>query len=157
MPGPHFCRNASPGHFPAGGWHDHTGSGDYILLHDVNPPSSQAQWRRCSKCQSLAWDGYSICLGGDSDSGHPHIGSSFYCLTQNEPNTPIGGDATNVTDFPTLETQPDPPPDRALDGRESMTIPEAVIIHCCMRWVSAKGRTIGPGAINVSYYGVAAR
>jgi hypothetical protein len=41
---------------PAGGSHDHTGSGNYLLQHDTPlGASQQADWKWCGKCQELTY------------------------------------------------------------------------------------------------------
>ena len=51
---------------PAGGEHDHSGSGDYTLV--INRPGAQGQtnWRWCRKCQCLAFGGHAggVCVKG---------------------------------------------------------------------------------------------
>lgn len=71
-----------PGACPAGGEHDHTGSGDYTLV--INRPGAQGQanWRWCSKCQGLAFGGHAggTCIkGGQHDFG----ASADYVLAAN--------------------------------------------------------------------------
>jgi rubrerythrin len=59
-----FAGNPSPGACPAGGQHDHSGSGNYHLPKDYGGLllqllhiSSQENWRWCNKCQGLAFAG----------------------------------------------------------------------------------------------------
>ena len=63
---------------PAGGSHDHTGSSDYSLLHDLPGNAVQSNWRWCSKCQGLAYAGISqgVCPAG----GTHNIASDDYGL-----------------------------------------------------------------------------
>lgn len=43
---------------PAGGEHNHTGSGDYVLLcNTVFGKDQQPNWRWCNKCQGLVFGG----------------------------------------------------------------------------------------------------
>ena len=75
-----FAGNPTPGPCVAGGVHDYAGSGDYTLHHNANPPvpGGQDRWCWCSKCQMLAFDGYSACAAGGA---HTHTGSGQYVLT----------------------------------------------------------------------------
>ena len=63
---------------PAGGSHDHTGSSDYSLLHDLPGNAVQSNWRWCNKCQGLAYAGISqgVCPAG----GTHNIASDDYGL-----------------------------------------------------------------------------
>jgi hypothetical protein len=69
---------------PAGGSHDHSGSGNYALVHNSPPPAVQANWRWCRKCQGLAFAGNpgSVCPAGGA---HDHTGSGNYSLLHNVP------------------------------------------------------------------------
>jgi hypothetical protein len=75
--------NPSAGPCPAGGDHDHKGSGDYVLLcNTVYGSGQQPNWRWCNKCQGLAYAGnpsLGACPGGGE---HNHSGSSNYILYQ---------------------------------------------------------------------------
>jgi hypothetical protein len=73
-----YAGGAIPGPCPAGGSHDHTGSGDYSLLHDLPGAAGQDNWRWCSKCQGLAYAGISqgVCPAG----GTHNIASYDYVL-----------------------------------------------------------------------------
>lgn len=66
-----------PGWCPGAGRHDHTGSFNYHLIHDVSPlPNEQANWRWCNKCEGLFYgpqSGTSWC----SESGQ-HYGRASY-------------------------------------------------------------------------------
>jgi peptidoglycan hydrolase-like protein with peptidoglycan-binding domain len=70
---------------PAGGSHDHIGSGNYTLA--VEDPSAQGQpdWRWCNKCQGLAFSlsQPSVCPAGGS---HDHSQSGNYTLSHNDPS-----------------------------------------------------------------------
>ena len=82
-----FAGNPTPGNCPAGGTHEHTGSGNYSLLNDIggllaSVPglSGQDNWRWCTKCQGLAFAGNPTpgpCPAGGS---HDHAGSADYTL-----------------------------------------------------------------------------
>lgn len=65
---------------PASGCHDHTGSGDYSLAHDLpSSPIRQTDWKWCSKCQVLSFVQHvtGACSGGDL---HDTGGSLNYTL-----------------------------------------------------------------------------
>jgi hypothetical protein len=51
---------------PAGGTHEFDLGGELSLLHDLPGDAGQNQWRRCSKCQGLAFGGKSngVCPAG---------------------------------------------------------------------------------------------
>jgi hypothetical protein len=82
-----FAGNSSQGPCPAGGSHDHSGSGNYVLLKDLGKTAAtiaeiggQDNWRWCPKCQGLAYAGNSSqgpCPAGGS---HEHTGSGNYTL-----------------------------------------------------------------------------
>ena len=60
----------------AGGVHDHTGSLDFALkMNEPAAANEQANWRRCTKCQGLAFAGSSTCPAGGSHS--PDDASKF--------------------------------------------------------------------------------
>jgi hypothetical protein len=83
-----FAGSPSLGACAAGGSHDHTGSGDYLLTQNVTDPGRQANWRWCNKCQVLAFAG-SPSLGACAAGGsHDHTGSGDYLLTQNVTSQP---------------------------------------------------------------------
>jgi hypothetical protein len=59
-----FGGNGAPGWCPAGQRHNHAGSLNYHIFHDVQPiPFEQVDWRWCSQCQGLFYG--------------PHQGSSW--------------------------------------------------------------------------------
>jgi hypothetical protein len=66
----------------AGGSHDHSGSGDYVLIQDVPVGGNeQDNWRWCNKCQALAFAG-NPSPGPCADGGsHDHSGSGDYVLS----------------------------------------------------------------------------
>jgi kumamolisin len=78
-----FGGGTTLGPCPAGGNHDHTGSDDYVLVHDIPPTSiAQANWKWCNKCQVLCFAGDPTpgpCAAGGS---HNHNGSFDYSLFQ---------------------------------------------------------------------------
>lgn len=76
-----FAGNAALGECPAGGLHNHTGSGNYCLpLNGSVPPGSQDNWCWCNKCQVLSFAG-GASLGKCSGGGtHNHAGSGNYVL-----------------------------------------------------------------------------
>jgi hypothetical protein len=69
----------------AGGRHDHTGSGRYLLIYNAPMPHGQPNWRRCRKCASLVFAG-STGPGACSAGGtHDHTGSHNYHLAADVP------------------------------------------------------------------------
>jgi hypothetical protein len=77
-----YAGNPTVGACPAGGTHDHAGSGNYILVLDspIPIPYTQDNWRWCNKCQGLAYaDNPSVgaCPAGGT---HDHAGSENYSL-----------------------------------------------------------------------------
>ena len=76
--------SGTKGACPGGGTHEHSGSPDYTLLHNI-PDSAPADierednWRWCRKCECLAYAGYPLCV-----SGGPHdlSGSMDYALKE---------------------------------------------------------------------------
>ena len=64
-----------PGPCPATGVHDHSGSGDYGLLHDTSDFKGQNSWRWCNKCQGLAFAGAGT---GNCPAGGVHDLSRSY-------------------------------------------------------------------------------
>jgi hypothetical protein len=83
-----FAGSPSPGACPAGGLHDHQGSGDYTLVKNVPGAPGQHNWRWCNKCQGLAFAG-NRSLGRCPAGGlHDHRGSGDYTLVINVPGAP---------------------------------------------------------------------
>jgi hypothetical protein len=74
---------------PAGGGHDHSGSGNYALAVDDPTAKGQSGWRWCSKCQGLAFSEDlvkpTVCPAGGS---HDHSESGNYTLPHNDPSAP---------------------------------------------------------------------
>jgi hypothetical protein len=72
----------APGPCPAGGNHDHAGSGLYSLFHNAAGAPGQSNWRWCRKCQGLAFGGGApgTCAAGGT---HDHSGSGNYGLAHN--------------------------------------------------------------------------
>ncbi len=70
---------------PAGGTHDHTGSGNYRISHDLTVPYGQTNWRWCHKCQGMYFAGNSagVCPAGAT---HDHTGSGNYNLVHDGGN-----------------------------------------------------------------------
>ena len=77
-----FADSPSLGSCSAGGMHDHTGSGNYVLAYSASsgaPPGRQDNWRWCNKCQVPAFAGFGA--GPCSAGGfHDHSGSVNYML-----------------------------------------------------------------------------
>ena len=77
-----FAGNAAPGACPAGGNHDHGGSGNYALVDNDPSVAGQNNWRWCKKCQALGFAGGATagkCSGGGT---HDHTGSGNYTVLQ---------------------------------------------------------------------------
>jgi hypothetical protein len=66
-------------HCPAGGAHDHTGSGNYRISQNMTVPYGQTNWRWCRKCQGMYFGGNpgSHCPAGGA---HDDTGSGDYNL-----------------------------------------------------------------------------
>jgi hypothetical protein len=77
---------------PAGGEHDHTGSGNYTLSINRAGLAGQANWRWCRKCQGLAFGGNptSVCPKGGA---HDLSQSGDYVLKANV--APLPGHQSN--------------------------------------------------------------
>jgi hypothetical protein len=72
----------APGPCPAGGTHDHSGSGNYGFTHNTSSAPGQRDWRWCSKCMGMTWGGapWATCpAGGVHDLGH----SGEYTIVRN--------------------------------------------------------------------------
>ena len=70
----------SAGNCPAGGVHDHNGSGDYSLALNDAAFQGQDGWKLCNKCQGICFTG-SADLGPCPNGGkHDHTGSGNYKL-----------------------------------------------------------------------------
>jgi len=75
-----FSGNASQGTCPAGGQHDHVGSGDYALVQNDSAMVGQNNWRWCNKCQALCF-AVGPNVGKCSAGGlHSHTGSGDYVV-----------------------------------------------------------------------------
>jgi hypothetical protein len=83
-----FAGNPSLGPCPAGGQHNHTGSGDYVLVQNDPAAPGQSNWRWCNKCQGLAFAGNPSLGPCPAGSQHNHTGSGDYVLVQNHPGAP---------------------------------------------------------------------
>ena len=66
---------------PAGGTHDATGSGDYVVMDDDPGFPGQHSWRWCHKCQGMFFGGNPgpVCPAGGA---HDAAGSGDYVLVQ---------------------------------------------------------------------------
>jgi len=81
-----FAGNILPGACPAGNSHDHSLSGNYVLVFNrMSPPSGQPSWRWCEKCQGLTWGGSPAPGPCPAGGTHDHTGSGDYVLAQNVP------------------------------------------------------------------------
>jgi hypothetical protein len=88
-----FAGNAAPGLCPAGpagAQHDHTNSGNYVLVHNQPaPPLAQDNWRHCSKCEALVFAGNptpGLCPAGGQ---HDYSGSGNYAVVLQDHSEPI--------------------------------------------------------------------
>jgi hypothetical protein len=80
-----FAGSSSAGACPAGGTHDHSGSGNYILIQDLSEAPGQDNWRWCNKCQGLAFAGNSSAGACPAGRIHDHSGSGNYTLLKDIP------------------------------------------------------------------------
>jgi hypothetical protein len=82
-----FGGGAANSSCPAGGAHDHSGSGDYVLAHGLPATASwQAEWRWCNQCQGLFFGpGFasSGCPAGGTHADPGQSGSGNYSLQHN--------------------------------------------------------------------------
>jgi hypothetical protein len=82
-----------PGPCPAGGVHDHAGSGNYGFSHNAPGELGQRGWRWCSKCMGMAFGGAelppfpggAVLQPGPCPAGgtHDHNGSGEYTIVTN--------------------------------------------------------------------------
>ena len=77
-----YAGNPSLGPCPAGGMHDHSGSGDYMLKQNISGEPGQDNWRWCNKCQGLAFAGNPSPGACPAGGTHDHSGSGDYTLAQ---------------------------------------------------------------------------
>jgi hypothetical protein len=76
-----FAGNPSLGSCPAGGQHDHGGSGNYTLIQNIGEfPGGQNNWRWCRQCQGLAFAGNPSLGSCPAGGQHDHTGSGDYTL-----------------------------------------------------------------------------
>jgi hypothetical protein len=81
-----FGGNGGPGWCPAGQRHNHAGSLNYHIFHDVLPfPNEQVDWRWCPQCQGLFYG--------------PHQGSSW-CPVNSGTRHVIGSPWSYMVQFP---------------------------------------------------------
>jgi len=75
-----YANGTSLGPCPAGGTHDHSGSGNYFVSYDVsgNNPQLQDQWRWCTKCQGLAFSGNSSVGPCPAGGDHNHGSANYF-------------------------------------------------------------------------------
>jgi len=78
-----FAGNPSAGACIAGDSHDHSGSGNYILVHNTQEARGQGNWRWCNKCQCLAFAGNQAMGFCHAGGQHNHEGSGNYVLQNN--------------------------------------------------------------------------
>jgi Fungalysin metallopeptidase (M36)/Fungalysin/Thermolysin Propeptide Motif len=89
----HKCQGlyfgGNPGsHCPAGGAHDQTGSGDYLLSNNNPAYPGQDNWRWCKKCQGLYFAGHATQGKCPAGGAHDHTGSGDYRLINQRPLAP---------------------------------------------------------------------
>jgi Fungalysin metallopeptidase (M36) len=84
--GMYFAGNPTQGACPAGGAHDHTGSGNYDIVNNWPAAPGQNNWRWCHKCQGMYFAGNPTQGACPAGGAHDHTGSGDYKLIQN-----IGG------------------------------------------------------------------
>jgi hypothetical protein len=80
-----FSAGASLGQCSGGGFHEHQGSGNYVLVVNDKSAPGQAGWQWCQKCQALAFTGAGILGACPAGGQHNHAGSGNYTLVQNPP------------------------------------------------------------------------
>jgi hypothetical protein len=83
-----FNGNATPGACPAGGRHDHNGSGNYDLIHEGPNAPGQPNWRWCNKCQGLAYNANATPGACAAGGKHDHGGSGNYTLIHGAAGAP---------------------------------------------------------------------
>jgi hypothetical protein len=73
-----------PGPCPAGGNHDHSGSGNYGFSHNAPWTPGQREWRWCSKCMGMTFSGPGSARGPCPGGGNHDLGASGnYTLVKN--------------------------------------------------------------------------
>jgi Fungalysin metallopeptidase (M36)/Fungalysin/Thermolysin Propeptide Motif len=86
--GLYFAGSPTQGVCPAGGTHDHTGSGDYLLVQNNTAYLGQDNWRWCHKCQGLYFAGHATQGHCSAGGPHDHTGSGDYVLLNQQPLAP---------------------------------------------------------------------
>ena len=85
-----FDFGSNKGSCPAGGAHDHDGSGTYYMPLGNSPPAdAQKGWRWCKKCQAIAFASSSAvgkCSGGGQ---HDHSSSGAYSVVLHNSGSPV--------------------------------------------------------------------
>jgi hypothetical protein len=76
----------APGACQAGGNHDFTGSGNYVLVHDEAGAPGQSHWKWCTKCQELCFAGSTHIGNCPVGGAHDHTGSGDYILSGGQSN-----------------------------------------------------------------------
>jgi len=82
MPGSCFCWKFDAGLLSDA--HNYNGSGNYTVSLDGDSAGGRDQWRYCSKCQMVAFDGNTAWAGGGA---HISAGSGNYALTADNPTS----------------------------------------------------------------------
>jgi hypothetical protein len=76
--------HALPGKCPAGGVHDHTGSGQYLMAHNLPTFPGQQGWRWCKKCEGLFLAGAGSASVCPVSGAHDGSASGAYTLPHGE-------------------------------------------------------------------------
>jgi CubicO group peptidase (beta-lactamase class C family) len=77
-----FAGGGSPGSCPAGGTHDLTKGGNYLVPTDAAGTAGQSNWRWCKKCQALSFAGSGSAGACSAGGVHDHTGSGNYVLAE---------------------------------------------------------------------------
>ena len=87
------------GKCPAGGAHDKSESGNYLVTQNTPDDSGQHYWRWCNKCQGMFYAGHGTgtCSSG---GGHDDDGSGDYSLAQNVGESGVGEQLALVQQVP---------------------------------------------------------
>jgi hypothetical protein len=78
-----FAGGSAIGACVAGGQHDHSGSGNYLLNESDEAALGQAGWSWCQKCQSLSFSGSGAVGPCPAGGQHDLSGSGNYVLMEN--------------------------------------------------------------------------
>jgi hypothetical protein len=81
-----FAGGAQLGACQAGGDHDHSGSGNYVLVQNEPSAPGQSNWKWCNKCQELCFAGTSHIGTCPAGGAHDHTGSGNYVIGGGQSN-----------------------------------------------------------------------